>query len=126
MTAKAGMTIQDIMKLDAITCVSAGVLMIAAAAPIAALTELPQPLLFWAGMALLPVAVLFFAMSQMAPMPKLLLKIAVVGNIIWVAASVGVLLATAANGLGAAFVLAQAAVVALLAMLEARSLGARA
>jgi hypothetical protein len=125
MTTSTGMTIQKIMGLDGLTCLGAGVLMAAAGAPIAALTELPQLLLFWAGLALLPVAVLFFVMSRMAPLPKPLLWIAVLGNLAWLVASIGVLAMVPANALGAAFVLAQAAVVAVLTVLEARSMSTR-
>lgn len=122
MTTNTGMTIQKIMGLDALTCLSAGVLMVAAAAPIAALTNLPQPLLFWAGLALWPIAALFFAMARMTPVPKPLLWIAVLGNLAWVIAGIGVLSVISPNALGVVFVLAQAAVVAILTVLEARSL----
>lgn len=123
MTDRSSIAVQKVFGLDALTCLAAGALMSLAAGPIAGLTELPADLLRWAGIALFPVAALFATMSRMRVIPQLLLWLAVIGNAAWVAGSIAVLAVFPANALGIAFVLAQAAVVAILTLLEARALG---
>ena len=125
MTTDTTAAIRPVLGFDALTCLGSGALMTLAAAPLAALTGLPEPLLFGAGLALLPIAALFFVMSRMQPVAQPLLWLAVLGNLGWVVASVGVAAIVPANALGVAFVLAQAAVVAVLAILEARGLALR-
>lgn len=123
MTDRNSIAVQKVLGLDALTCFFAGALMSLAAGPIAGLTELPVDLLRWAGIALFPVAALFATMSRMRIIPQLLLWLAVIGNAAWVAGSIAVLAGFPANALGIAFVLAQAAVVAVLTVLEAHALG---
>ncbi len=123
MTDHSKISIQTVFGFDALTCLGAGALMSLAAVPLSGLTELPADLLRWAGIALFPVAALFGSMSRMRTIPQVLLWVAVLGNAAWVVASVAVLTLFPANALGYAFVLAQAAVVAILTMLEARALG---
>jgi hypothetical protein len=82
------------------------------------LTGIPAPLLFWAGLILFPIAALMaYAGLQAAP-PRPLVWLIVLGNIGWVAASLGVFAFIAPNALGYVFILAQAAAVAVLALLE--------
>ncbi len=123
MTNQTNPPVQTVLAIDALTCLGAGVLMLTAANPIAALTGLPANLLTIAGIALLPVAALFFGMSRAQSVPAPLLWVAVLGNAGWIAASLAVLAIVPANGLGVAFVLVQAAAVLALTLLEARSLG---
>lgn len=108
--------------LDAATCVVAGLAMALGAAPLAGLTQLPAALLLGAGLAMLPVAALFAFIAARPRGTRGLAWLGVAGNAAWAAASVAVLGVVPANGLGVAFVLAQAAVVALLAGLEWRAL----
>lgn len=115
-------SLQKVFGVDALTCAASAALMIGAASKIAALTALPQLLLTVAGLILLPVALLFGAMTRMSSIPSPLLLVAVLGNTAWVLASIGVILVTGPNLLGVAFVLAQATVVAVLTVLEARGL----
>jgi len=58
--------------------------------------------------------------SAQAPPATTLARLVVAGNFAWVAASLAALVPVGPNALGAAFLLAQAAVVAALALLEAR------
>ena len=111
-----------LFKLDAATCVAAGLVMAAGAAPLATWTGLPAALLTAAGLALLPVAALFAFIAMRPGARRGLAWFGVVGNVGWVIGSLAVLAVWPATAFGIAFVLAQAAVVALLAVLEARAL----
>ena len=112
--------LQTVLKLDAATCLLMGVLLILASGPIAGLTAIPAPVLFWAGIILLPVGGFMASVSLAAYVPHWATLIVVAGNVLWALASL--LLPAAAiitpNGLGWAFLSAQAAVVAVFAWLE--------
>ena len=117
--------LRTLLVLDATTCLLMGGLLLAAAAPLASLLGLPQSLLGWAGLLLLPCAALMGAAAAMRrPLPALVWAV-IAGNAAWVLASLGVL-GLATTGLGVAFVLAQAFVVAVLLELERRALAAAA
>lgn len=112
-----------ILTLDAATCAAMGVLLAAAAAPLAGLLALPEPLLRGAGLALFPCALfMLWASRQAMAWPA---QLVVAGNLAWIAASLALfaLPGIAPNALGAVFVLAQAGAVALLTLLEIRGLG---
>lgn len=117
-------SVRRILIIDAITCAACGALMAFAADPLAALTQLPEPLLAIAGVALFPVAALFGWMALSRTFRRSLLLIAVLGNAGWVAGCLATLSVTSPSALGQAFVLAQAAAVGVLAVLEARGLKA--
>jgi hypothetical protein len=117
-TMHSSNALQNVLLLDAATCVGAGALMAFGSNFVASLTALPAPLLFWAGLILFPIAALMaYAGLQAAP-PRPLVWLIVLGNIGWVAASLGVFAFIAPNALGYVFILAQAAAVAVLALLE--------
>jgi hypothetical protein len=117
-TMHSSNALQNFLLLDAATCVGAGALMAFGSNFVASLTALPAPLLFWAGLILFPIAALMaYAGIQAAP-PRPLVWLIVLGNIGWVAASLGVFAFIAPNALGTIFILAQAAAVAVLALLE--------
>jgi hypothetical protein len=110
--------LQNILLLDAATCIGAGALMTFGSNFVAGLTGIPAPLLYWAGLILFPVAALMiYAGLQTAP-ARLLVWLIVLGNVGWVTASLGVFAFIAPNALGTIFILAQAAAVAVLALLE--------
>lgn len=115
-------SVRRVLFADAITCAAAGALMAFATGPLTRLTNLPEQLLGIAGAALFPVAALFAWMSTSRRLNRALLTVAVIGNVAWVAASLAVLALTSPAALGYVFVLFQAAAVAVLAALEARSL----
>lgn len=121
--ARAGtFGLRTVLRVDAATCLAMGVLLVAAAAPLGAMLALPEPLLFWAGLLLFPCAALMAGAAAMQPPAPWLVWAVILGNAAWVLASIGVLMLLAPNGLGITFVLAQAAVVAALAVLEHRAM----
>lgn len=109
------------LAVDAVTCAAAGALMAFAAAPLAPLTGLPQPLLLWAGVALFPVAAIMALLSRRQSAPVALVWLVILGNAGWVVGSLAVLVLTTPTALGVAFVIAQAAAVAVLTVLEYRA-----
>jgi hypothetical protein len=102
------------LAIDAATCAAMGALLAFFSAPLAGLLGLPAALLFYAGVALFPCA----ALMLMARRSRALAWLVVAGNAAWIAGSVVVLLVTSPTALGYAFVIAQAAAVAVLAELE--------
>ncbi|MCV0396237.1 MAG: hypothetical protein K5872_04315 [Rhizobiaceae bacterium] len=110
--------------LDAVASGATGLLMLAGGSLVASLTGLPQPLLFWAGVSLMPFVALLVHVSRQ-PAVSAGLANAIVGiNVLWVVASFGILLAGVVqpNLLGIAFVVAQALAVALFAALQVAGL----
>lgn len=110
--------LQNILLLDAATCVGAGALMAFGSSFVAGLTAIPAPLLTWAGLILFPCAALMIFAGLQAVPPRPVVWLIVLGNIGWVIASLGIFAFIAPNALGVIFILAQAAVVAVLALLE--------
>lgn len=114
--------LRRILLLDAATCAAMGAALALASGPVARLTRLPEPLLLGAGLALLPVAGVMALVALRRP-GGLAAWLVVLGNALWVAASLALLLGPVApNALGVAFVLLQAAAVAGLAWVEALAL----
>ena len=85
---------------------------------VAGLTAIPAPLLYWAGLILFPIAALMVYAGVQATPPRPLVWLIILGNIGWVAASLALFAIIAPNALGYAFIAAQAAAVAVLALLE--------
>lgn len=124
MTIHISTFLRRVLALDAATSGVAAVALVFAAGPLAELTGLPQPLLFWAGIVLVPWTAALAIFSSRATMPRLALVDIAAINALWVAASVA-LLATgwvSPNTFGILFVLAQAAGVAVYALLQAGAL----
>lgn len=111
-----------ILRLDAASCAAMGLILAFARGPLAALTGLPEILLLWAGIALLPIA-LFMILTAGAwnnhPVPVL---VVILGNVGWALASVVLLGLFDLTGLGIALVLGQALFVLLMAWLEWRGM----
>lgn len=113
------LSLRPLVAIDAATCAVMGLALDLAAAPLAALTGLPAALLVAAGLSLLPIA-LFMALVAWRPHPAAV-RLVVLGNAAWVAASLLLVVPTgwvAPTALGIAFVLAQALAVTVLALLE--------
>ncbi len=110
--------LRRVLCVDAATGAATGALMAFDAAPLATLLGLPAALLFWAGMSLFPSAAFMLWVATRPRIPRAGAWLVVCGNALWVAGSALLLLATVPTGAGYAFVVAQAAVVALLAELE--------
>jgi hypothetical protein len=116
-------SIKTILLADAATCAAMGALLVLATDRLAGLTGIPAQLLLYAGWSLLPIAVFMAAAARLAAGFPAAPWLAVAGNALWVAASIGLLLGPIApNALGISFILAQAAAVAFLAWLEYRAL----
>ena len=112
----ARFTLKQILNFDAATCIAFGLLLVVAAAPLSGFLGLPQSLLFYAGVVLFPSAALMLIAARKLSAP--LVGLVIAGNAAWVVASVIVAFALEPTGFGVAFVLAQAAAVLVLLILE--------
>lgn len=115
-------TLPRLLAFDAATCLAMGAALLTLADPLAAPLGLPAALLRGAGALLLPCALLMAWAARRGPRQRALAVLVVAGNAAWVAASVAVSALYAPSALGEAVLLAQAAAVAVLAVLEARAL----
>lgn len=113
-------SLKSLLMLDAATCASMGAALLMASGPVAALTQIPAALLFWAGAGLMPIAAFMALSTRAVRVPAWAVSIIVIGNVMW--AAVSILLPTAGliapNLLGWALLVGQAGVVAILAKLE--------
>jgi hypothetical protein len=109
-----------LLAVDTITCTAAGLLMILAANPLADATDLPVNLLRITGLVLVPYVFFLIVLVTRETIPWNGAAAVVGINAAWVAASIGILISGLAtpNGFGVLFVLAQAAGVLLLAVLQ--------
>ena len=110
--------LRRVLCVDAATCLATGALMSLDAAPLSTLLGLPAALLFVSGLALFPIAAFMLWVATRHDIPRPGAWLVICGNAGWIAGSAIVLLANDPTGLGYAFVIAQAIVVALLAELE--------
>jgi hypothetical protein len=112
--------LRRVLALDALSCLGIGALLGMAPMPLAPAFGLPAELLFWAGIALLPIAAFMgFLATRQAP-PPLLVWMVILGNLGWVIESFVVIgqLGASITPLGTAFVAVQALAVLGLAGLE--------
>lgn len=117
--------LRPILLFDAAACVGMGAGLVLLSDPLAGLLALPAPLLFWAGAILFPVAAYMAAVALWLPGNQPAVMLVILGNVLWVIASVALLAGVVTpNALGVAFVLGQAAFVAVLARLEQLALRA--
>jgi hypothetical protein len=124
MTSRPATFLRNVLLVDAATCVASGVPMTLGSAPIAGLTAIPSHLLFYAGLSLFPIAA-FMAVTATRPViSRLAVWVIIDGNVLWVAGSLWLMAGSsiAPNGLGHAFIGAQAFAVAALAALEVAGL----
>jgi hypothetical protein len=112
---------------DALASGAMGVLLAAAAEPLAAWFGLPRALLREVGLLLIPYAALLVYLATRATTPRLPAKVIVAGNALWVVGSIVLLISglVAPTTLGTTFVIAQALIVAILAELQAVGLKRR-
>lgn len=110
--------LRRILQIDAASCAAMAAAFLAFGGPVGGLTGLSATVLTVSGALLVPVAALI-AFAAARPSAALLRLIAL-GNGGWVAASLALILLASMNGVGVAFVLAQAAAVALFAAVEWR------
>jgi hypothetical protein len=112
--------LRNALALDAAACAGMGLILAAAAGPLAAPLGLPAEFLRGAGLVLLPCAALIAWFASRRVLPRLAVYAVIGINLLWIADSIAILLMGwfAPTGLGIAFVLAQAAAVAIVTELE--------
>ena len=112
--------LRNALALDAAACAGMGLLLAVAAGPLAVTLGLPEGFLRGAGVVLLPCAALLGLLASRSVLPRLAVHAVIGVNLLWIADSIAILLTGwfAPTALGIAFVLAQAAVVAIVTELE--------
>jgi hypothetical protein len=112
--------LRSALAVDAAGCAGMGLILAAAAGPLAAPLGLPMEFLRGAGLVLLPCAALIGWFASRKALPRLAVHAVIGVNLLWIADSIAILLAGwfSPTGLGIAFVLAQATAVAIVTELE--------
>lgn len=112
--------LRNTLLADAGVGAAAALLTIFGAGFLSSLLALPEALIFWAGVALLPIVAFLLVMARKAHIPRSWLAEIVLINSAWVVASFGLLALglVQPNMLGVAFVVAQALAVGLFAVLQ--------
>lgn len=110
--------LRNVLLADGAVSGAAGLVMVVGGGLLAPLTNLPQELLAYAGIALLPWMIALVALARMANVPRGGVHWVIAINAIWVAGSIAVLFVTSPTVLGYAFVIAQAVAVGLFAELQ--------
>lgn len=117
------MSINKILAFDALTCALMGIVLTLSAATLESLLSLPRDLLFYAGCLLFPIAIFMAVLALRSQPLGIGVWLVILGNAAWVLASLAALMLTDPNTLGVGFLLAQALVVAVLAMAEFKAVG---
>jgi hypothetical protein len=117
-TSRSSDFLRIALLVDAIATGATALAMAALAGPLAGWLNLPAPLLFWAGVALVPWVAFVAALSRRARIPARDVRAVVVGNALWAVSCVALALVGGPSALGIAFLLAQALVVAAFAELQ--------
>jgi hypothetical protein len=117
---RASAFLRRVLFADAACSGAMGLLLILAAPVLASVLSLPEALLRETGIMLLPFAAFVAWLALRPALPRVPVWIVIALNVLWVIDSIVVLLSgwVAPNALGYAFVIGQAAVVAVLAELE--------
>ncbi|WP_416898917.1 MAG: hypothetical protein ACMVY4_04080 [Minwuia sp.] len=112
--------LRNVLLLDAGICTVFGLICVAAAGSIAAATALPADLIFWAGLALFPTAAFMAVTALQTPPKRALVWLVLLGNEGWILGSIAILVFgfVEPNGLGYAFVIAQAVAIMPIVLLE--------
>ena len=85
-------TLRKILLVDAATCAAMGGLLTLAAEPVGQLTQIPPMLLFYAGLSLFPIGAFMAIVAMGSPVGPGATRLIIAGNVLWVAASLGLLL----------------------------------
>lgn len=112
--------LRNVLALDAAACAATGLLLSFSAGALAGLLGFPAEFLRGAGLVLLPCAAALAFLASRVRLPRLAVYAVIGINILWIADSILILVAGwfQPTMLGIAFVLAQAAVVAVVTELE--------
>ena len=130
--SKKSLSLKTLLALDAATCAAMGALLYATQSVVSTdsvgkirpvmrvNTALPVGLLFWAGASLIPIAAFMAISSCTTPVPGWAATLVVLGNLLWIAASIFLPTAglVAPNPLGWAFLFGQVGIVAILTKFE--------
>ncbi|MGB3500358.1 MAG: hypothetical protein WBA44_01950 [Mesorhizobium sp.] len=116
--------LRNVLLIDGAAGLAMGGAVAGMAPLLAPFLDLPQALLFWAGLALVPVGLFLLALSRRQTVSRLVLIDIVALNSLWAAASFGLMLTgtITPNALGVAFVAGQALFVGALAACQLQSL----
>ncbi|MFU0507538.1 hypothetical protein [Pseudaminobacter sp. NGMCC 1.201702] len=112
------------LRIDAAVSGAAALLMVAGAGLLGPFLSLPVPLLFWAGVLLLPFVALLVAVARRKRASRVLLFDIVLLNTAWVIASFAILVVGVVepNMLGVTFIVVQALAVTLFVLLQVSAL----
>ena len=110
--------LRRVLCLDAATCVATGAMLSLGSDALASMLGLPAVLLLYAGLSLFPTAAFMLWVATRATIPVAGAWLVIVGNVAWVVGSLLLFIPLSPTALGVAFVLVQAAAVAVLAELE--------
>ena len=112
--------LRNVLYADAAFSTAGGLLMAGGASRLAPFLELPAPLLFWAGLALVPFVAMLILIVRRPAVSRLALIDLVCINALWATGSFALLFsgAVSPNLLGVLFVAAQALTVALIGALQ--------
>ncbi len=112
--------LRTVLYADILSSAAAALLMAAGAPFLSPLLDLPSNLLVGTGLILVPWVLALCVVARRVQVPRIVLIDIVAVNFLWCAACFGMLAegAIAPNGLGIAFVVAQALVVALFGVLQ--------
>jgi len=115
-----GELLRNVLIADGVVCAVTGLLVAAAAGPLNDLLGLPTSLLRGVGLFLIPFGALVFLLGTRPAPARNAVQMLIAGNLLWVVASIGLLVSGRVDptGLGIAFVILQAALVAAFAELE--------
>ncbi|MGO7185857.1 hypothetical protein ACCT14_31340 [Rhizobium brockwellii] len=81
-------SLKPLLAFDAATCAAMGAVLLLGSTSIAAVTQIPASLLFWAGASLIPIAAFMAISSRATPVRSWAGTLIVLGNLMWVAASI--------------------------------------
>ena len=108
---RSALSLRRVLYLDAATCLVMGIALVAATGTVAGLTGIPEPVLFYAGLALIPLAAIIAAIGRWMEGSSAVWLV-ILGNAAWVIGSLALLAGLIApTALGVAFILVQAAAV---------------
>ena len=100
--------LRRVFALDSLSCLGMGALMGLGAPALAPLFGLPEGLIRWAGLSLLPLGAFIGWLASRPLPPRGLVWVVILGNLGWAAESFATLAQQDATPLGTAFVTAQA------------------
>jgi hypothetical protein len=118
-TFRSSLALARVLLVDAGTCAAMGAVLSLASGAIGDLTGIPEPLLRYAGLSLFPIAAFIALVALRRDAGARWVWLVIFGNVLWVAASLALLLGVIApNPIGVAFIVVQALAVSALTWLE--------